>query len=51
MLFKKEQKIYLAILRTNSNAFLTVALCIEDLFLLLNKHLFTCILLPFLTPI
>ena len=41
----------LANLRTNSNAFLTVALCIEDLFLFLNKYFFTSILLPFLTPI
>ena len=40
MLFRKELKSYLAILKIKSTAFLTVAFCIEDLFLLLNKYLF-----------
>jgi len=35
MLFRKELKSYLAILRIKPKAFLTVALCIDDLFLLL----------------
>ena len=51
MLFRKELKSYLAILRIKSKAFLTVAFWIKVLFLLLNKHLFIWILLPFLTPI
>ena len=51
MLFKKELKIYLAMLRTKLNAFLTEALRMEDLVLLLNKYLFTSSLLPFLTQI
>ena len=37
MPFKRELKSYLAILRIKFKAFLTVAFCIEDLFLLLNK--------------
>ena len=49
--FQKELRSYSVILRIKSKAFLTVAFCIDDLFLLLNKHLFICILLPFLIPI
>ena len=47
---RREQKSFLAALRIKFNAFLTVAFCIEDLFLDLNIHLFICIFLPFLTP-
>ena len=36
MLFKREQKNYLITLKTKLIAFLTVAFCIDDLFLFLN---------------
>ena len=51
MHFKTELSSYLAALRSRFRAFFTVAFCIEDLFLLLNKNLFISILAPFLTPI
>ena len=50
MLFRKELKSYLTVLRTKSKAFLTVAFCIDDLCLFLNKHLIILILLPVLRP-
>ena len=51
MHFKTGLSSYLAALRSRYRAFFTVAFCIEDLFLLLNKNLFISILAPFLTPI
>ena len=51
MLFKRGQKIYLVIPRIKFKAFFTVAFCIDDLFLLLNKYLYICVLIPFFIPI